>query len=165
MNTFWPTSRLWAGNTSILPATTCGIPTSGQGPLSTLAKPQRFNGASVYAANGSLTCFIFRFARTPLITSWNRITGPSNAGCGQAKIFVRSGELGLRSTATRDSYDPQRPSVLQCRSTAPLHSCSVRGGEPHCRSSTPDVRLDYKLATLPFTPVVRAFLATDYSRG
>jgi hypothetical protein len=29
MYTFWPTSRLWAGNTSILPATTSGIPTSG----------------------------------------------------------------------------------------------------------------------------------------
>jgi TnpA family transposase len=26
---FWPTSRLWAGNTSILPATTSGIPKSG----------------------------------------------------------------------------------------------------------------------------------------
>jgi hypothetical protein len=32
-----------------------------------------------------------------------------------------------------DSYDPQRPSVLQCRSTAPLHSRAVRGGELNCR--------------------------------
>src|SRR5712672_659764 len=27
------------------------------------------------------------------IMFWNRITGPSNAGCGQANIFVHSGEL------------------------------------------------------------------------
>ena len=33
--------------------------------------------------------------------------------------------------------DPQRPSVRQCRSTAPLHSRSVRGDELKCRSSTP----------------------------
>ena len=36
-----------------------------------------------------------------------------------------------------DSYDPQRPSVRQCRSTAPLHSRSIRGEELKCRSSTP----------------------------
>ena len=36
-----------------------------------------------------------------LIISWNRITGPSNAGCAQANIFVRSGELGVRSPATK----------------------------------------------------------------
>ena len=35
------------------------------------------------------------------IISWNRITGPSNAGCAQANIFVRSGELGVRSPATK----------------------------------------------------------------
>jgi hypothetical protein len=48
-----------------------------------------------------------------------------------------------------------------------LHSRAVRGDELNCRSSViyADFRLDYKLATLPFTPVVRAFLATDYSRG
>jgi hypothetical protein len=27
---------------------------------------------------------------------WNRITGPSNAGCAQANIFVHSGEPGVR---------------------------------------------------------------------
>ena len=36
-----------------------------------------------------------------LITSWNRITGPSNAGCVQASIFAPSGELGARSPATK----------------------------------------------------------------
>ena len=33
--------------------------------------------------------------------SWNRITGPSNAGCAQASIFVHSGELGVRSPAMK----------------------------------------------------------------
>ena len=36
-----------------------------------------------------------------IITSWNRITGPSNAGCVQASIFAPSGELGARSPATK----------------------------------------------------------------
>jgi DDE domain len=36
-----------------------------------------------------------------LITSWNRITGPSNAGCVQASIFAPSGELDARSPATK----------------------------------------------------------------
>jgi transposase-like protein len=36
-----------------------------------------------------------------LITSWNRITGPSNAGCVQASIFGPSGELGPRSPSTK----------------------------------------------------------------
>jgi Tn3 transposase DDE domain len=36
--------------------------TGGQGPISTLAKLQRFDDASVYAANGSLACFIFRYS-------------------------------------------------------------------------------------------------------
>src|SRR5271165_3305406 len=35
------------------------------------------------------------------IMFWNRITGPSNAGCAQANIFVHSGELGVRSPATK----------------------------------------------------------------
>jgi IS6 family transposase len=35
------------------------------------------------------------------IISWNRITGPSNAGCARANIFVHSGELGVRSPATK----------------------------------------------------------------
>src|SRR6202051_950672 len=35
------------------------------------------------------------------IMFWNRITGPSNAGCAQASIFVHSGELGVRPPATR----------------------------------------------------------------
>ena len=71
------------------------------------------------------------------IISWNRITGPSNAACAQANIFVRSGELAYDRWLGSDSYDPQRPSVLQCRSTAPLHSRSVRGDELKCQSSTP----------------------------
>jgi hypothetical protein len=37
------------------------------------------------------------------IISWNRITGQSNVGCAQASIFVHSGELGVRSPATRRS--------------------------------------------------------------
>jgi hypothetical protein len=36
-----------------------------------------------------------------LITSWNRITGPSNAGCVQASIFAPSGELGAPSPVTK----------------------------------------------------------------
>jgi hypothetical protein len=34
------------------------------------------------------------------ITSWNRITGPSNAECASAKASVPSGEPGARSQAT-----------------------------------------------------------------
>src|SRR5580693_2569692 len=41
------------------------------------------------------------FSNTLSITSWNRITGPSNAGCVQASIFAPSGELGARSPATK----------------------------------------------------------------
>jgi transposase-like protein len=37
------------------------------------------------------------------IIFWNRITGQSNVGCAQASIFVHSGELGVRSPATRRS--------------------------------------------------------------
>ena len=37
------------------------------------------------------------------IMFWNRITGPSNAGCAQASIFVHSGELGVRSPAMKRS--------------------------------------------------------------
>jgi len=40
----------------------------GQGPLSTLAKPQRFSDAAVYATTCSLACFIFRFVHGPLLT-------------------------------------------------------------------------------------------------
>jgi hypothetical protein len=36
-----------------------------------------------------------------LITSWNRITGPSNAGCVQASIFAPSGELAHDRPATK----------------------------------------------------------------
>jgi hypothetical protein len=35
------------------------------------------------------------------IMFWNRITGPSNAGCAPANIFVHSGELGVRSPAMK----------------------------------------------------------------
>ena len=66
------------------------------------------------------------------------------------------GSLAYDRRLRSDSDDPQRPSVLQwggCggRSTAPLHSRSVRGDELNCRSSIiyTDFRLDYKLATLP----------------
>jgi hypothetical protein len=73
---------------------------------------------------------------------WSRITGPSNAGCAQANIFVRSGSLAHNCRLRGDAYDPQRPSVLECggcegRSTAPLHSRSVRCDELNFRSSTP----------------------------
>jgi len=41
----------------------------GQGPISTLAKPQRFSDASVYATTCSLACFIFRFVQSPPLAS------------------------------------------------------------------------------------------------
>ena len=46
-------------------------------------------------------------------------------------------------------HDPQRPSVLQCRSTPPLHSRLVRGDETKMPIIYPDLRLDYKVATHP----------------
>jgi transposase, IS6 family len=39
------------------------------------------------------------------------------------------GSLAYDRRLRGDPYDPQRPSVRQCRSTAPLHSRSVRGDE------------------------------------
>ena len=50
-----------------------------------------------------------------------------------------------------DSYDPQRPSVLQYWSTAPLHSRSVRGDELKCRSSTPTFGSTTKLQHIQFS--------------
>ena len=52
------------------------------------------------------------------------------------------------------SHDPQRPSVWKCggcegRSTAPLHSRSIRCDELNLQLFCPDLRLDYKLATHP----------------
>jgi hypothetical protein len=41
----------------------------GQRPIPTLAKPQRFNDASVCATTWSLACFIFRFVQGPLLGS------------------------------------------------------------------------------------------------
>ena len=94
-----------------------------------------------------------------LITSWNRITGPSNAGCVQASIFAPSGEFGARSRLQSDSYDSQTPGVRECggcegRSTAPVHSrCSRR------RTELPiiyaDFRLDYKNCNLYRGPLLR----------
>jgi hypothetical protein len=68
-------------------------------------------------------------------------------------------DLRLRS----DSYDPQRPSVLQCRSTAPLHSRSVRGDE-QMPIIYPDLRLDYKVATHPSQELQR-YAAMSGSRS
>jgi transposase, IS6 family len=53
-----------------------------------------------------------------------------------------------------DSYDPQRPSVSECggcegRSTAPLHSRSVRCDELNYRSSTPTFGSTTKLQHIP----------------
>ena len=49
----------------------------GQGPISTLAKPKRFNDASVYATTWSLACFIFRFVhgRSLSLQHWNAADG------------------------------------------------------------------------------------------
>jgi hypothetical protein len=67
------------------------------------------------------------------------------------------GRLAYDLRLRGDSYDPLRPSVLDCGgcegwSTAAVYSRSVRGGELNCRSSTPDVCLDYELAKLPCGP-------------
>ena len=62
-----------------------------------------------------------------------------------------------------DSYDPQRPSVLQCRSTAPLHSRSVRGDELKCRSSTPTFGPTTKFQHIPtkISDALSVVLATN----
>src|ERR1700741_1870828 len=73
----------------------------------------------------------------------SRTTGPSNAGCAQANIFVPSGELGVRSAAMkRFIMISQRASVPKCvgwygRAAAPLHFGFVRGDQLTFRSSTP----------------------------
>jgi hypothetical protein len=65
------------------------------------------------------------------------------------------GSLAYDRRLRSDSYDPQRPSGLQCggcggRSTAPLHSRSVRGDELNYRSSTQAFGSTTKLQHIPF---------------
>jgi DDE domain len=50
----------------------------------------------------------------PLVTSWNRITEPSSAGSALVNISGLSGSLAHNCRLRGDSYDPQRPSVLEC---------------------------------------------------
>jgi DDE domain len=91
------------------------------------------------------------------ITSWNRITGRSSVESTNQREpafplvpVCLAHHRRLRS----DSYDSQRPGVRECvgcegRSSSPLHSRSVRGDELNSQSSTPNLRLDYKVATHP----------------
>ena len=66
-----------------------------------------------------------------LITSWNRIIGPSNAGCVQASIFAPSVQLRHNRRLRSDPYDSQGPSVRERGRgegpyAAPLHPRSIR---------------------------------------
>ena len=80
------------------------------------------------------------------------------------------GRLAHNRRLRGDSYDPQRPSVLECgecegRSTAPLHSRSVRGGELNCRSSTPTFGSTTKLQhILPVNELSACGLQPDRQR-
>ena len=75
------------------------------------------------------------------IMFWNRITGPSKSGARKPAFSFILGSVAYDRRLRGDPYDPQRPSVLECggseaRSTAPLHSRSVRCDELNFRSSS-----------------------------
>src|ERR1700747_1599349 len=88
----------------------------GQGPIPTLAKPQRFNDASVYATTWSLACFIFRFVHGPL-------PGAKCAVWAQTTLTHERAATPCR-TAWRDLHSPrrapQRPSRLATNLTTPF---------------------------------------------
>src|SRR5271170_1024301 len=63
--------------------------------------------------------------------------GHQTPGARKPTFSFVLGSLAYDCRLRSDSHDPQRPSVLQCRSTAPLRSRSVRGDELKCRSPTP----------------------------
>ena len=86
-------------------------------------------------------------------------TGPSGRqtpGTCKSAFPLLLGSLAHDRRLRSDSYDPQRPSVLECggcegRSTAPLHSRSVRCDELNFRSSTPTFGSTTKLQHIPFS--------------
>jgi hypothetical protein len=68
--------------------------------------------------------------------------GHQTPGARKPTFSFILGSLAYDRRLRSDSYDPQRPGVLECsgsegRSTAPLHSRSVRCDELNFRSSTP----------------------------
>src|SRR6202023_1594391 len=67
--------------------------------------------------------------------------GHQTPGACKPVFSLFLGSLAHDRRLRSDSYDSQRPGVRECggcegRSTAPLHSRSVRGVELNCRSST-----------------------------
>jgi hypothetical protein len=67
--------------------------------------------------------------------------GHQTLGACKPAFSLPLGSLAHDRRLRSDSYDSQSPGVGECggcegRSTAPLHSRSVRGGELNCRSST-----------------------------
>ena len=97
-------------------------------------------------------------------TFWNRIIGRSSAGYAQASIFARSGELGVRSPATKQSmWSPQRPGVQkraggEGRCTPLLHSWFVQRGDGLIlRTLSPNFALTPKLEHYLMAPAHRTF--------
>ena len=91
--------------------------------------------------------------------------GHQTPGARKPTFSFLLGSLAYDRRLRSDSYDPQRPGVLECgwcegRSAAPLHSRSVRCDELNCPIIYPEFRLDYKLATLP--PKQRCFWARRF---
>src|SRR6476620_13212 len=85
---------------------------------------------------------------------WNRIIGRSSAGSARVSIFALSGELGARSPVTKQficSAKAKRLEVRRARksvcSTASFSVCSLQRAK--IPIIYPDLRLDYKVATLP----------------
>ena len=87
---------------------------------------------------------------------WNRIIGRSSAGVRASQYFsIFLGSLAYDRRLRSNSYDPQRPSVWKCggresRSAPPpsFSACSLQRAK--FTIIYPDLRLDYKVATLPF---------------
>jgi len=76
--------------------------------------------------------------------------GHQTPGARKPTFSFILGSLAYDRRLRGDSYDPQRPSVLECGgcegwSTAPLHSRSVRRDELNFRSSTPSFGSTTKL--------------------
>ena len=90
--------------------------------------------------------------------------GHQTPGARKPTFSFILGSLAYDRRLRSDSYDPQRPSVLQCgdRSTASLHSRSVRGDKLNFRSSTPTEGRAFICSCLSIVSLMLLFAAGVY---
>ena len=90
-----------------------------------------------------------------------RSSGYQAAGPRESAFSLLLGSLAHDRRLRSDSYDPQRPGVLECggcegRSAAPLHSRSVRGDELNFQSPRPTFASTTNLQHFPLNPLAKA---------